>query len=176
MPELRSIVAGDARHVPAMLNLNNDAVPAVNELTHTEFARLLESSAHTIAAFDDDELLGFVVLFSPGADYASENYVWFSERAESLGRDFLYVDRVVVAPSRRSSGVGALLYDRVFREAALSGRAEVTCEVNLDPPNPRSMAFHERRGFAAVGTQVTKGGAFTVSLLAAPVAAIAGER
>jgi predicted GNAT superfamily acetyltransferase len=45
----------------------------------------------------------------------------------------------------------------------------VTCEVNLDPPNPRSLAFHERLGFREVGRQATKGGAFTVVLLAAAV-------
>jgi predicted GNAT superfamily acetyltransferase len=43
----------------------------------------------------------------------------------------------------------------------------VTCEVNLDPPNPESLAFHARLGFARVGEQETKGGSVTVALLAA---------
>jgi len=169
MPELRSIGTADEALLPSMLAFNNDAAPAVNELDDVAFARLVAESLDTIAILDDGQVVGFVVLFSPGAAYASENYVWFSERARSTARDFLYIDRVIVAPDRRSAGIGALLYEHVFALAAESGRFEVTCEVNLDPPNPRSMAFHERRGFATVGTQATKGGRVTVAFLAAPV-------
>ena len=63
------------------------------------------------------------------------------------------------------------LYSAVFDAAQEEGRAEVTCEVNLQPPNPRSLSFHERLGFREVGRQSTKGGAFTVILMAAPVQA-----
>ena len=41
----------------------------------------------------------------------------------------------------------------------------MTCEVNLRPPNPGSMAFHRAMGFDEVGTQNTEGGSKTVSLL-----------
>jgi uncharacterized protein len=101
----------------------------------------------------------------PGADYESENYAFF----EARGVDHLYVDRIVVAASERGAGLGAVLYEAVFAAAAAEGRREVTCEVNLDPPNPGSLAFHERLGFRSVGTQATKGGTVTVSLLAAAV-------
>jgi predicted GNAT superfamily acetyltransferase len=66
--------------------------------------------------------------------------------------------------------IGAAYPDPPVVDAArAAGRAEVTCEVNLDPPNPGSEAFHARLGFKQVGVQSTKGGAVTVSLLAAPV-------
>ena len=45
----------------------------------------------------------------------------------------------------------------------------MTAEVNVDPPNPVSSAFHESMGFAEVGRQQTYGGSVTVALLAAPV-------
>ena len=49
------------------------------------------------------------------------------------------------------------------------GLGEVTCEVNLEPPNPASLAFHARLGFRQVGEQVTKGGSVRVALLARAV-------
>ena len=47
----------------------------------------------------------------------------------------------------------------------------MTCEVNIEPPNPASLAFHARMGFDRVGEQSTKGGEVVVALLAAPVSA-----
>ena len=39
---------------------------------------------------------------SPGLDYASENYRWFSARSS----DFLYIDRIVLAPRVQGLGLG----------------------------------------------------------------------
>jgi predicted GNAT superfamily acetyltransferase len=109
--------------------------------------------------------LGLVITITPGNDYDSENYRWFEQR----GGEFLYVDRIVVAEGMRGRGLGQILYERVFAEAELAGLTEVTCEVNLDPPNPGSLAFHDRLGFVQIGEQVTKGGSVRVALLSAPV-------
>jgi predicted GNAT superfamily acetyltransferase len=106
----------------------------------------------------------------PGLDYASENYLFFSDRARELGRTFVYVDRIVLAPAMRSRGLGPQLYAAVSDEARRVGAPEVLCEVNVEPPNPGSLAFHTRLGFVEVGRQKTHGGENTVALLAAPVA------
>lgn len=45
----------------------------------------------------------------------------------------------------------------------------LTCEVNLEPPNPHSLAFHHRLGFTQVGEQVTTRGTVRVALLVRPV-------
>lgn len=110
-------------------------------------------------------LLAFLIGLRPGNAYASENYRYF----EARGNDYLYVDRIVVAEAARGRRVGRQLYDAVFDLARAEGRAEVDCEVNLDPPNPGSLAFHARLGFERVGEQPTKGGTVTVALLAAAV-------
>ena len=60
--------------------------------------------------------------------------------------------------------VGQTLYNRVVDLAVDQGRAEVTCEVNIEPPNPASLAFHSRLGFSEVDRQDT--GYATVTLLA----------
>ncbi|WP_284253400.1 GNAT family N-acetyltransferase [Pseudolysinimonas kribbensis] len=166
-PVLRPIEAGD---IAALVALNTDAAPAVNVVSVDEFTRLADDSTLALAV-DDGEPAGLLLALPPGLDYASENYRWFSERASAAGTDFLYVDRIVVAPRLRGTGVGRRLYETVFATAAVRGVAEVLCEVNLQPPNPGSMRFHLGLGFAEVGRQHTKGGAVEVALLARATAA-----
>lgn len=159
--ELRELTPRD---VPAIRMLNNAATPAVPLATVAELTALLEASSFGFAAVVDDELVGFVIGFAPGSDYASPNYRYFEER----GTDHLYVDRIVVAEAARGMRIGHALYEHVAGLAVGQGRVEVTCEVNLDPPNPESLAFHSRMGFHEVGQQET--GYATVALLARPLA------
>lgn len=87
---------------------------------------------------------GFVVTFTEGADYDSENYAWFSAREGT----FHYVDRIVIDPRRRGQGLATRVY------ASLVTRfpdRPLLAEVNYAPPNPTSLAFHERFGFVEVG-------------------------
>ncbi|MBB2925169.1 GNAT family N-acetyltransferase [Cellulomonas cellasea] len=155
--------------VPALAVLNDAAVPAVNALGAAGLGAHLP--ACDVALVVDDPATGaplaFLLALAPGAAYASENYRWFSTHRPGS----LYVDRIVVAPHGHGRGVGRALYDAVDAAAARAGLAEVTCEVNLDPPNPGSLAFHRRLGFAQVGEQMTSGGAVRVALLARGVGA-----
>jgi len=156
------------RDVPALVALNDSAYPAV-PITSADAMRELLGHADVAAAIEREGcIVGFVVTLGQGADYDSENYRFFSKR----GVDSRYVDRIVIAETERGGGLGLALYRLIFAAARAEGRAEVTCEVNLDPPNPGSLAFHERLGFVSVGTQATKGGAVTVTLLAAPATAL----
>lgn len=161
---LRPLTAADA---PALAVLNDAAAPAVPVTAPDDLARLIDLAGLALGLERAGRLVGFVIAMQPGAAYESENYVFF----EGRGIDHLYVDRIVIDAAERGTGLGAVLYAAVFAAARQQGRHEVTCEVNLDPPNPGSLAFHERLGFRSVGTQATKGGAVTVSLLAAPVGA-----
>ncbi|KAA2261784.1 GNAT family N-acetyltransferase [Solihabitans fulvus] len=155
----------DDRDLDGVLVLNNGAVPSVNELTRDQLAELVAGAAVALVAVDGDEVAGFVLALSPGLPYESQNYRWFSGRYQ----DFLYVDRVVVAESRRGAGVGGVLYDAVTERARALGAGRVTCEVNVRPPNPGSMCFHERRGFRSVGEQHTENDTKRVALLALPL-------
>ncbi len=151
--------------IPRLVELNDAASPAVPVTSEAEMAALLETSGFTLAAREGDALLGFIIGMRPGSDYASENYRFFDARSA----DFLYVDRIVIDAARRGEGIGRALYDAVFELARGAGLREVTCEVNLDPPNPGSLSFHARLGFQRIGEQETKNGSVTVALLAAPV-------
>jgi predicted GNAT superfamily acetyltransferase len=113
----------------------------------------------------EGEVVGFLLAFREGADYDSPNYGWFTERYPR----FLYVDRVVVAGTARGHGVGTLLYRDMFKFAAASAVGLVTCEFDIDPPNPASEGFHARFGFREAGRQRVADGRKQVSLQVAPV-------
>ncbi|MBG6107127.1 GNAT family N-acetyltransferase [Frigoribacterium sp. CG_9.8] len=151
--------------VPRLVELNDAASPAVPITSETEMAALLDIAGFTLAARDGGALIGFVIGMRAGSSYASENYRFFDARSF----DFLYVDRIVIDDSQRGTGIGRALYGEVFELARSESLREVTCEVNLDPPNPESLAFHARLGFDRIGEQATKGGSVTVALLAAVV-------
>jgi predicted GNAT superfamily acetyltransferase len=75
----------------------------------------------------------------------------------------------VLAQRLQGQGIGPRLYDAVEEAARAEGASEITCEVNVRPANPGSLAFHARLGFVEVGRQETKGGTTEVALLARPV-------
>lgn len=89
----------------------------------------------------------YLICFAPGAAYESPNYRWFCERYPS----FVYVDRIVVSSAARGKGVARALYKDLFAFAGQTGAPRVVCEVNSDPPNPGSDAFHARMNFVEVG-------------------------
>lgn len=150
--------------IEQLVAINEAAEPGVTPADAAELERLVTLSSLALAAVDaSGDVVGFAILMTPGAEYDSENFRWF----EARGTDFLYLDRIAVAPQARDRGIGTALYHAVFAAAREQGKLEVTCEVNLDPPNPGSQRFHARLGFTEVGQLVTKGGAYTVSLLAA---------
>jgi predicted GNAT superfamily acetyltransferase len=63
----------------------------------------------------------------------------------------VYVDRVVVDEAARRRGLAQALYADLARTAV---ERPLVCEVNLEPPNPGSLAFHERLGFHPCGEAV----------------------
>ncbi|MFW2514033.1 GNAT family N-acetyltransferase [Demequina sp. SO4-13] len=152
--------------MPAVLALNTEASPAVTTLSEDQLRALIEFCDVCLVALNrTGDVIAFLLSLGHGQSYESENYRWFEDR----GVRHQYIDRIVVSASARGTGVGHAMYQSVFERARERGATEVTAEVNLDPPNPRSMDFHERLGFRQLGEQTTKGGAIRVALLSRPV-------
>src|SRR4029077_6043453 len=82
--------------------------------------------------------------------------------------------QIAVATSHRSRGIGALLYKELEQFAELNQLWALVCEVNMNPPNPGSMAFHKRRGFAEIERLSTSDGRH-VALLHKRLQATPGE-
>ena len=136
--------------------INDGEVPAVGANSRDELAHIAAQSVIALVAECDDEVAGFCFVLAPGADYASRNYVWFSERYD----DFVYLDRVAIAPPYQRRGIGRAFYAEVERlagELRPSARA-FTLEVNLRPRNDTSLAFHDVLGFVEVGRRETEYG------------------
>ena len=142
--EIRNITAADA---VALLALNNAEAERVNTLTAGSLASLLASAFAARITADGQ---AFLIAFDHATPPQGPNHAWFTAR-ESY---FAYVDRVVVAPAARGQGLARALYEDLARIAQAEFTNLLTCEVNLDPPNPESMAFHEKLGFTACGEAV----------------------
>jgi len=106
----------------------------------------------------------FIIAFDETADYDSPNYLWFRVRFPR----FVYVDRVVTAAAARGQGHAAALYNALFEAAREACHERITCEVNADPPNPASDAFHAKMGFAPIGSATLPNGK-TVSYFSKPL-------
>ncbi len=144
-----------------LVALNNAAVPAVNTLGEADFATFSRAADVFRVLGPLAQPYALMIALEPGRPYDSPNYRWFEARYSA----FLYVDRIIVDPGARSGGIGAALYDDLEAVARRNQVPRLACEVNLRPPNERSVRFHERIGFRAVGTQDTEGGAKSVQLM-----------
>ena len=144
-----------------ILALNESNVPHVNSIDRNELKSLGEQSSAFIKVVEAGRLAGLVIALAPGQAYQSMNYRWFSENFEQ----FLYIDRIMVSQDFRRRGVATLIYDELGQVCQQAGLQRLTCEVNIMPPNPGSLALHESIGFIQAGTQKTDGGKKEVSLL-----------
>ena len=144
-----------------VLAINNEAVPDVNHLSRSDLERLADLACYFRIAENDGQRAGFLIAMRSSADYESPNFRWFRKTYS----DFVYIDRVVVAPGFRGLGVGKVFYADV-QSSAEKIAPYLTCEVNLDPRNDVSLLFHGTYGFHEVGQQLTEGGGKRVSLLA----------
>jgi predicted GNAT superfamily acetyltransferase len=140
---LRPISEAD---VPAVLGLNHRHVDLLSPLDAERLLWLVGVSDHADVVEVDEDVVGFVVTMAPGSDYESDNYRWF---ASHYGESFYYLDRIVIAEEMRRRGLAAFVYDAM--EEIAHGFGRMALEVNVDPPNVESLAFHEHRGYLEVG-------------------------
>lgn len=159
--ELRSIDSRDHEELEAVLGLNQHWVPHVGSLTHGSLTDLLAQAELALGAFGAEGLEGFVIVLAQGADYSSPNYRWFAQRND----EFTYVDRIAIDPRAQGLGLGRTLYDAAAGHGRAAGSPVLCAEVNVDPPNPQSQAFHTRMGFVEVGRQWTYGDTVEVQML-----------
>lgn len=144
----------------AILALNDESEHFLSPLDEFRLTQLHEMSAVHWVMDGPDGILGFLLAFREQTDYDSLNYRWFQDRYSQ----FLYIDRVVVDGGKQSIGVGSYMYQQLFDYAKRLNVACLTCEYDLDPPNPVSERFHRRFGFREVGRQRVADGNKQVSL------------
>jgi uncharacterized protein len=141
--------AGEVQHTSAM---DADRVAYLDSL----------SAYHRLAELDGT-VAAFLLAMKDQAPYRNDNFNWFSARYEQ----FLYIDRIVVGSYFQGKGIGSLLYRDIFAYACSQNIPLITCEVNVIPPNRRSLDFHAAHGFKEVGRQWLDNGQKQVSMQAA---------
>lgn len=157
MPSIRPLTGTDFERV---LAINAANVPAVGPIDREQLAFLVGESCVAlvveVGADANAVVAGFCLVLPPGSSYGSVNYRWFMDRCDTAW----YLDRVAFDADYQGRGLGAALYAAVDRDIAACREAgdavdRLTLEVNVDPPNPASLAFHDRLGFVEVGRQRT---------------------
>jgi len=154
------ILTTENKDLPRIVDLNQDALPAVSSITINDMTQFLEMADYFRVIKVKNNIAGFLIALAPCKNYQSPNYKWFEKKYSQ----FMYVDRIVIDPSFQSRGLGRAFYDdlKIFsqRYAPI-----ITCEVNLKPKNHGSLLFHKKYGFEQMGTQETEGGKKEVSLM-----------
>lgn len=153
----------------SLLDLNNSHSIELSPLSLPELDQIIRASFFSATINDSDALL---ISFDQSFPHEHENLRWLrayfenspsenvsSEKSRPENEDpqnvglnnFVYVDRVVVSPAARGKGYARALYTDLFQRAKSAGHTRIVCEVNLDPPNPISDAFHASLGFSEIG-------------------------
>lgn len=159
MATIRYLTASDRT---AVLRINAESRPGVAALDESEFARLMALPHHHLAAESiNRSLVGYVLAFASEAPYDGEEFQLIRRREP---RPFIYIDQVATRRGSRRTGIGSTLYDALENVARLTGSPLLCCEVNIDPPNPDSMTFHQDREFEEIGDLETSDGRTVVLL------------
>ncbi len=147
-----------------ILALNAASTPAVGEMALQTYRDIAAQAYRVLIAEAGGEPAGFLILIRPGSSYPSDNYGWFEEQFDR----HLYIDRIAISERAKGQGVGRALYDAALKLAAELGEERLTAEVNEDPPNPQSMAFHEKLGFRHLLSRMSRSGK-VVAMLERPL-------
>lgn len=147
----------------SILRLNDIEVQQTSAMDLARLRHLHGLSSYHRVAEVNGRIAAFLLAMRSGAAYENENFNWFTTQVG----DFMYVDRIVVGSDFAGLGIGSALYTDLFEHARGWGIPAITCEYNIDPPNPASRKFHDKFGFRELGTQRVAGGSKLVSLQAA---------
>jgi uncharacterized protein len=139
-----------------ILSLNNEHAKETSPLDDDSLTALLELAFYARGV--DRGATAFLIALGHDTSYENPNFAWFKASRKS----FVYIDRIIVSSSARGLGIGRLLYEDLFAMAKQAGQYRVVCEVNIEPPNPVSEAFHVAMGFDGVGQATIRNGAKTV--------------
>lgn len=135
--------------ITSLCRLNNEHAVETSFLTEIELSRLIGMSFYARGFVGDmgNAVAALLIALDSTAPYVNPNFQFFRERHSR----FVYIDRLITAGHARRRRLARRLYEDLFEQTKQAGHSVIGCEVNLDPPNPGSDAFHASLGFAEVG-------------------------
>lgn len=157
-----SIIIRDVREheLDLVLALNNAAGTGILPMDAAKLRFFWENADYFRVAEQDGLLAGFLVALSQDAPHDSPNFLWFREHYSQ----FMYIDRIVIASTRRGIGVGRVFYGDIQSYAELRGPRLAT-EVFLQGSSHPALLFHGSFGFREIGQQVMPGLNLRVAML-----------
>ncbi|MAW77905.1 MAG: hypothetical protein CMJ95_11050 [Planctomycetes bacterium] len=144
------------RDVKALHRLNEANAPEVGALSAKNFAALIDvaTMVRVVDPIGEEKgPAGLLVAMRPEDEYDSPNFLWFCRYFDN----FAYVDRVAIAEQARRRGIGSAFYALLEAWARAKEFSSIVCEVNLEPRNEGSLAFHHNYGFREVGQKLSRG-------------------
>lgn len=157
-----SIIIRDVREheLDLVLALNNAAGPGILPMDAAKLHFFWENADYFRVAEKDGLLAGFLVAVSQDAPHDSPNFLWFRQRYPQ----FLYIDRIVIASTRRGAGVGRVFYGDVqsFAEVRVP---RIAAEVFLESSSHPALLFHGSFGFREVGQHLMAGPGLRAAML-----------
>ncbi len=140
---IRDFAPDQPHDVVQVLALNEACVPEVGPMDEAKLEAFVEWAPYFRVVEVDQRIIALLIGLDHTAPYGSPNYGWFIEHLDR----FAYIDRIAVDESQRGMGWGPALYKDFERWAVTAGLPQLCAEVNVVPPNPRSIRFHEIFGF-----------------------------
>ena len=162
MPKL-ALRNASAEDFGSIVELNEREVQQTSPMDLERLRELAQMSSYHKVAVADGRIAAFLLAMREDAPYRNDNYAWFAARFSQ----FIYVDRIVVHPDFAGLKIGSQLYEDLFSYARSQGIRAITCEYNIQPPNPASQRFHDKFGFRELGRQWVAHGTKLVSLQSA---------
>ena len=157
-----SIIIRDVREheLDLVLALNNAAGPGILPMDAGKLRFFWENADYFRVAEKDGHLAGFLVAVGQDAPHDSPNFLWFRDKYP----EFLYIDRIVIASTRRGAGAGRVFYGDVqsFAEVRVP---RLCAEVFLEGSNHPALLFHGSFGFREAGQHVMPGPGLRASML-----------
>jgi predicted GNAT superfamily acetyltransferase len=133
-----------AEDFDAILRINSQSAPHVAKLDAQDLQRLVKLASVAWVAQSPTGIAGYLLGMASYDDYDGEEFGCFVSR---LDQTFLHVDQVAVGSNARRANIASQLYEHLVQWSLKRNICVLCCGVNLVPPNPVSMEFHQQRGF-----------------------------
>ena len=137
--------------IKKLVTLNNRFAAETSRL---EVGALEEMAKIAFCAYAISPDIGLLLAFDENADYQNENF----NNLKELTNNFIYIDRVIINKEYWGMGLGSAFYDILSELAQEANKDKLVCEVNIEPLNEDSIAFHEALGFSPIGEKELSNG------------------
>ena len=159
------IVPATEQDLDYILTQNAENVHYLSPLDADAVRRIPEQGGSVNILWNREHRVGFLISYGANGSYESVNYQWFQQRLKA----FRYIDRIVIDQAYRGRGFGDSCYQSLIDQSRRDKLCWLTAEIDIEPSNPGSLAFHQKHGFTEAGQQAVQNGKKRVSLQILPI-------